>query len=159
MEGVIASFAQFDNDQRSERTEAGMRAALQLGRWTFKAPLGYLNSGTERGPSLVHDLDRVPLVRLAFTLVADGRPVADVLRTINAAGLKAAKGGHPSLQSFRSLLQNPIYAGTIRIPKWGVSGRSTSGSWSGGRCQDTGEACRRRSDWIVYEFRNSPVSW
>ena len=42
MEGVLADFAQFDSDVRSERTRAGMRAALQLGRWTFPAPLGYL---------------------------------------------------------------------------------------------------------------------
>lgn len=40
MEGVLAAFAQFDNDVRSERTRGGMRAALELGRWTFLAPLG-----------------------------------------------------------------------------------------------------------------------
>ena len=44
MEGVLAAFAQFDNDVRSERTRGGMRAALELGRWTFLAPLGYLNA-------------------------------------------------------------------------------------------------------------------
>ena len=33
MEGVLAAFAQFDNDVRSDRTRAGMRAALELGRW------------------------------------------------------------------------------------------------------------------------------
>lgn len=44
MEGVLAAFAQFDNDVRSDRTRAGMRAALDLGRWTFLAPLGYLQS-------------------------------------------------------------------------------------------------------------------
>ncbi len=32
MEGVLAAFAQFDNDVRSDRTRAGMRAALELGR-------------------------------------------------------------------------------------------------------------------------------
>ncbi|PYR20261.1 MAG: hypothetical protein DMF94_12520 [Acidobacteria bacterium] len=37
-EGVLAAFAQFDNDVRSDRTRAGMRAALELGRWTFLAP-------------------------------------------------------------------------------------------------------------------------
>ena len=42
MEGVLAAFAQFDNDVRSDRTRAGMKAALELGRWTFPAPLGYL---------------------------------------------------------------------------------------------------------------------
>jgi hypothetical protein len=29
------AFAQFDNDVRSDRTKAGLRAALELGRWTF----------------------------------------------------------------------------------------------------------------------------
>jgi DNA invertase Pin-like site-specific DNA recombinase len=42
MEGVLAAFAPFDNDVRSERTRGGMKAALELGRWTFLAPLGYL---------------------------------------------------------------------------------------------------------------------
>jgi site-specific DNA recombinase len=41
MEGVLAAFAQFDNDVRSDRTRAGMKAALELGRWTFPAPLGF----------------------------------------------------------------------------------------------------------------------
>jgi hypothetical protein len=30
MEGVLAAFAQFDNDVRSDRTRAGMKAALEL---------------------------------------------------------------------------------------------------------------------------------
>jgi DNA invertase Pin-like site-specific DNA recombinase len=43
MEGVLAAFAQFDNDCRSDRTRAGMKAALELGRWVFLAPISYLN--------------------------------------------------------------------------------------------------------------------
>ena len=44
MEGMLAAFAQFDNDVRAERTIVGMRASLQAGKWTYAAPLGYLNS-------------------------------------------------------------------------------------------------------------------
>ena len=44
MEGVLAAFAQFDNDCRSDRTRPGMKAALELGRWVFLAPIGYLNA-------------------------------------------------------------------------------------------------------------------
>src|SRR5262245_31834803 len=40
MEGVLAAFAQFDNDVCSDRTRAGMKAALELGRWVFLAPIG-----------------------------------------------------------------------------------------------------------------------
>jgi DNA invertase Pin-like site-specific DNA recombinase len=44
MEGVLAAFAQFDNDVRSDRTRAGMKAALELGRWVFLAAIGYLTA-------------------------------------------------------------------------------------------------------------------
>jgi DNA invertase Pin-like site-specific DNA recombinase len=60
MEGVLAAFAQFDNDCRSDRTRAGMRAALELGRWTFLAPIGYLNAPRWSGKSIVEDAERAP---------------------------------------------------------------------------------------------------
>jgi len=40
MEGVLAAFTQFDHDVRPDRTRAGKRAALALGRSTFPASLG-----------------------------------------------------------------------------------------------------------------------
>jgi site-specific DNA recombinase len=43
MESMNASIAQFDNDVKADRTRAGMRAALEAGRWTFQAPIGYRN--------------------------------------------------------------------------------------------------------------------
>ena len=52
MEGVLAAFAQFDNDVRSDRTRAGMKAALELGRWVFLAPIGYINAPRATGKSL-----------------------------------------------------------------------------------------------------------
>ncbi|MCC7008634.1 MAG: recombinase family protein [Acidobacteria bacterium] len=53
MEGVLAAFAQFDNDVRSDRTRAGMKAALELGRWVFLAPIGYTNAPRSAGRSLL----------------------------------------------------------------------------------------------------------
>jgi site-specific DNA recombinase len=73
MEGVLAAFAQFDNDVRSDRTKAGMQSALALGRWTFLAPLGYLNAPRQFGTSLMPDPERAPLVRRAFEEFATGR--------------------------------------------------------------------------------------
>jgi site-specific DNA recombinase len=73
MEGVLASFAQFDNDVRSDRTRAGMRAALELGRWTFPAPIGYLNAPKWSGKSLVPDPERAPPIARAFEELATGR--------------------------------------------------------------------------------------
>jgi hypothetical protein len=53
IEGVLAAFAQFDNDCLSDRTRAGMKASLELGRWVFLAPLGYINALRAMGKSLM----------------------------------------------------------------------------------------------------------
>jgi len=73
MEGVLAAFAQFDNDCRSDRTRAGMKAALELGRWVFLAPLGYLNAPRAIGKSLMPDPERAPIVCRVFEAYATGR--------------------------------------------------------------------------------------
>ena len=53
MEGVLAAFSQFDKEVRSEQTRGGMKAALELGHWTFLAPLGTLvaSEGDLNGPT------------------------------------------------------------------------------------------------------------
>src|SRR5262252_9137889 len=109
MEGVLTAFAQFDNDVRSDRTRGGMKAALELGRWTFLAPLGYLNAPRSTGKSLVHDPDRAPLVRRAFQDFATGRfTKQEVIARATAAGLRTRKGLTLSPQSFGQLMRNPI---------------------------------------------------
>ena len=85
MEGVLAAFAQFDNDCRSDRTRAGMKAALELRRWVFLAPLGYLNAPRAMGKSLMADPERAPLVRRAFEEYATGRFTKEQLLKLRLA--------------------------------------------------------------------------
>ncbi len=67
LENVLSTMAQFDNDVRSERTVAGMQAKLEKGIWTHRPPLGYTKKPTtDRSCSMVHDLQKAPLVRKAF---------------------------------------------------------------------------------------------
>ena len=94
MEGVLAAFAQFDNDVRSDRTRAGMRAALELGRWTFLAPIGYLNAPRATGKSLMHEPERASLVRRAFEEYATGR-----FRTSRLGDSRSMKSERPSSPS------------------------------------------------------------
>jgi DNA invertase Pin-like site-specific DNA recombinase len=122
MEGVLAAFAQFDNDVRSDRTRAGMKAALELGRWTFPAPLGYLNAPKWSSTSLVHDPERGSLVRQAFEDLATGQfTKQEVIARVTVAGLRSRKGLTISPQSFGQMMRNPIYAGKIESPDYGVS--------------------------------------
>src|SRR5919197_6018255 len=93
MEGVLAAFSQFDNDVRSDRTRAGMRAALEAGRWTFRAPLGYLNAPKWTGKSLMPDPDRAALIRELFEEYASGRfTKQEVLAQITERGLRTRRG-------------------------------------------------------------------
>jgi DNA invertase Pin-like site-specific DNA recombinase len=117
MEGILAAFAQFDNDVRAERTVAGMKAAIQAGKWTFKAPLGYL-SGDGKSGSLIHDRERGPLVKQAFELHATGlHTTQKVLEIVTAAGLRTASGKPVAKQTFNTLLRKPVYAGWLQVRK------------------------------------------
>jgi DNA invertase Pin-like site-specific DNA recombinase len=86
MEGVLAAFAQFDNDGCSDRTRAGMKAALELGRWVILAPLGYLNAPRAIGRSLMADAERAQLVRRASEECATGRYTKEQLLSRPARG-------------------------------------------------------------------------
>ena len=120
----MASFAQFDNDVRSDRTRAGMRAALELGRWTFPAPIGYLNAPKWSGKSLVPDPERAPLIARAFEDLATGRfTKQEVIARMTEAGLRTRRGLVLSPQSFGQMVRNSIYVGRIESPDYGVSTR------------------------------------
>ena len=124
IEGVLAATAQFDNDVKAERTIAGMRAALDLGCWTFKAPIGYLNGGRQGSASLIPDPARVPLILRAYEDYAAGRHTKRaVLRRVTALGLTTHRGAALSPQVFDTLLRNRIYAGWIDVPSLGVTRR------------------------------------
>jgi len=121
---ILAAIGQFDNDEKARRTAAGMQAALELGRWPFKAPIGYLNGAQGGRGIVILDPDRAPLVTQAFEEVGAGhRSRTEVLRRVTARGLTTRAGKPLSAQSFANLLRNRFYAGWVEVPKWGVSGR------------------------------------
>ena len=123
IEGVLAAAAQFDNDVKAERTRAGMRAALDRGRWTHRAPLGYLNNGRS-SPSLVPDPVRAPLIRQAFEEFSTGLATAqEVLRRVTALGLTTRRGQALSPQKLGELLRNRIYTGWMDVPKLDAASR------------------------------------
>ena len=101
-----------------------MRAALELGRWTFLAPLGYLNAPRSTGKSLIPDPERAPLVRRAFQDFATGRFTKDEVRkNAIALGLRTRRGKPVPSQTFDAMLRNRVYIGQIDVADFGVSTR------------------------------------
>ena len=122
MEGVLAAFAQFDNDVRSERTQTGMKAALAQGQWVFLAPLGYVNVPRSTGKRMIPDPERASHVQRAFEEYATGRfTKQQILERVTAAGLRNRRGRPLGSQAIGMLLRNPLYAGVIDA--FGVRGK------------------------------------
>ena len=119
MEGVLAAMAQFDNDVRADRVRAGLRAAVDRGRWCWQAPIGYLNADARKGPSLVPDPQRAPAVRAAFELYAAGVTGRALLQRGRAMGLTPKGGGSPiSLSPLYNLLRQRAYIARIQPKGW-----------------------------------------
>ena len=113
---------QFFSDRNAERTKVGMEKSARIGRFPFKAPIGYSNVPAKRDTAnLIPDPNCAPLIRKAFELYGVGTASrAEVLRQITNLGLRTHGGKPLTAQSFENLLRNPIYAGWVVIPAWGL---------------------------------------
>lgn len=154
MEGVLAAFAQFDNDVRSDRTRAGMKAALELGRWVFLAPIGYINAPRALGKSLMPDPERATLVRRAFEEYATGRfTKQQLLEQVTAWGLRNRRGQPLSSQAIGMLLRNQLYAGIVDVAEYGVRVVRARPHWSlvawAKRPVNRSDASRRRGRTLI----------
>lgn len=119
-ETVMAAVAELDNNMRSDRTVAGMKMAVEKGRWPFMASIGYRRVRNEKGePTLAHDPKRAPLIRRAFELYATGHfTKQQVLDKVTGMGLRTINGNPVAITTFVRVLANPIYIGQIDVPAW-----------------------------------------
>jgi site-specific DNA recombinase len=145
MEGILASMAQFDNDQRAARTRAGLKAAAERGRWVWPAPLGYRTGSRPAGePSLVPIPEAAPLIAEAFeTFAGSSQSITDVWRAAQAAGLKTKTGLPIPMQSLHNMLRGTVYCGRLRCDSLGID---QAGDWTAMVSEDVWRATQARLD-------------
>ena len=98
-----------------------MKAALELGRWTVLAPIGYLNAPRVMGKSLMPDPERAPIVRRLFKKYATGTHTKqEMLQKATRWGLTYSRGQPLSSQAIGMRLRNRLYIGMINVPDFGV---------------------------------------
>ncbi len=116
MEHVLASFAQFDNDVRSERCRNGMRARAEEGCWVSHAPIGYVNMKDElKRPTLIFDEKMVKQVRKFFDEFLTGRYTqTEAIALAEKCGVRTSKGRPMSKNGVIGMLNNVAYAGFIQ---------------------------------------------
>ncbi len=121
-ETMLAAFAQFDNDVRSQRTYEGMRARALKGLWPNIAPWGYVNTKDKSGNKIIapHP-ERAPVVKMIFQAYATGKySFKEIASMANKSGQKSRHGLRMSKQLVVKIIKNPIYYGRIAIQKLDV---------------------------------------
>ncbi len=123
----MSGASQLDNQLRGIRSLEGMKNRVQGGRWTFKAPLGYLNGRDAGGnKTLIPDPDRAPQIAEAFNLFATGLYKREQVRErLNMTGFRTPKGKHLSAETLNRVLRNPRYAGILAVSRWGIESKGT----------------------------------
>jgi site-specific DNA recombinase len=112
--GLLARFNRYYSDSLSERVTYRMRAGASSGRHLHLAPLGYVNGKHNGVKNLVPDPERAELVRKAFTMMAEGQNMVEVLRIVTLWGLRS-RGGHKLAKTtFSQMLHNRTYCGWVK---------------------------------------------
>ncbi|MEI6510994.1 MAG: recombinase family protein, partial [Candidatus Uhrbacteria bacterium] len=113
LEGIMSTFAEFDNSVRAERSKGGMVERVKQGVWVWAAPFGYCRP--PKALNIAPEEETAHHVRFAFEEYAKGvytyKQVADLL---GKRGCLTRGGKPPIPQMVQKMLRNPIYYGIIR---------------------------------------------
>lgn len=116
MESMLAAFAQFDNDIRTLRTTAGMKARTEQGGWPHDAPYGFKKARTPSGVTyIVPNEIEAPIMASLLQKFATGNfTIKQIADEAYRLGIRNKKGGRRDWQAIKNLIINPIYAGFVR---------------------------------------------
>ena len=116
MENVFAAIAQLDNDNRAERTIAGLKERVRQGLWAWSPPIGYRNTTS----GLAIDKEKAPFVKKAFELYSTGNyTIRDIARMFNKWGIRTKNDCKVLPQTVTKILENKLYIGVLEVKKWG----------------------------------------
>ncbi len=115
MDGMLAAWAQFDNEIRLVRTTGGMKKRTQQGGWPHDAQYGYKKTRTATGISSIEPNEDAPLQTKFLEEFATGAYTVEQARYLAYdMGIRDKKGNMFRWQTIENRLKNPIYAGFVR---------------------------------------------
>ena len=109
MRNIIGSFAQYENDVKSERVTAGMQQAFLEGKWQWRAPIGYRTAFNNIEPDPI----TAPLIRKAFELFETG-----LYTQVQIISILEKDGLSVNATCMSKLLKNPLYCGFLVKKEW-----------------------------------------
>ena len=115
---MLGAFAQFENDQKSERVTAGMKEAFRLGNWLWKTPKGY----TRKFGMIIPDPETAPIVTKIFEKFSTG-----LYQQTQLIDYAKNNGIIIPPVTMTKMLRNPFYIGYMKKEEW--SGEPIRGSF------------------------------
>jgi len=128
VENLLASVSQHQRQKNAEQTKNRMRARAMNGYWVFWAPRGYRFAHQPgQGKVMVRDEPLASIVTEALEGFASGRfgSQVEVKRFLERQPdyPKDLPTGEIRNQRIKDLLTQPLYAGYLELPRWGVTFR------------------------------------
>lgn len=116
-ENILASFAQFDNDQKRERVINGMIAKLKKGIWVWRCPPGYARDNK----LMVRDPQRWDIISDSWQWFNSGKySQLEVVSYLNDMGYISAQGGKANKDMVSKMYRNPLYMGKVVAPNFNI---------------------------------------
>lgn len=109
---LLGTFAEYEKTQIIERVESGMVKRAKSGKWNGGALLGY---DIVDGKLIINEHESA-IVKEIFELRVTGKGYKSIVNHINTKGYRTKKGNPFGINSIKTILENPTYAGLIR---WG----------------------------------------
>lgn len=105
-----------------EETLKGIYGRLKQGLYPFRAPLGYLDTGSGNVKEI--DPKTAPMVKLLFELYGTNEYSVDELtKEIYKRGLRNRKGGRVTPTGISTILKNSFYIGLINVKEKTFTGK------------------------------------
>ena len=114
MLAIYLTAPEIENDRRALNTFYGLRRARKEGRWTSKAPVGYVNLSAPDGKKYIAPNDlQARIMKWAFHEIAQAKySSSQIFLRAKAMGLACNKN------RFLQAIRNPVYCGRIFIEKY-----------------------------------------
>lgn len=109
---LLGTFAEYERTQIIDRVNNGMRKRAASGKWNGGKILGY---NSVDGVLSINEGES-QIVKEIFQLRAIGHGYKSIVNHVNTKGFKTKKGNPFGINSIKTILENPTYAGLIR---WG----------------------------------------
>jgi len=108
---MMGSFAELERNITLENLKMGMTQRAKEGKWNGGSMLGY----TSTNKQLVIVEHEANIVRHIFDLYISGKGYKAIANQLNHEGYKTKRNKEFSINSVRTIITNPAYAGYIRF--------------------------------------------